>query len=450
MDLVLAGLKWTCLLVYLDDICIFSNSFEKHIEALKLTFGRLSQFNLKLKPTKCHFFQRQFKYLGHVVNTEGILPDPDKVRAIKEMPIPRNATELRSFLGICNYYRKFVPDFAATTATLFKLAGHSTSPHASPQFNAQPFVLREPDLKIIQHLKDSLTRSPILHHPNFDLPFVVQTDASLVGLGAILSQRIDGQERVVEYQSRILQPGEQKWTTRELEALAIVYACEIFRPYVYGSRFVVETDHQSLQWLMNAQKPTSLVRWALRLTEFDFQIVHRKGQCNGNADALSRLPVGLDKPKDILATLNDFDLSSSEISHEALLHCQRNDPSLQDLIQECLGNNGSSIKQDYCLENDLLYQRRRNGTLLLLIPWDLVEQLLFLYYNEKMTIHPARDRLYHTLRQRYTWPNMHADIGAWTNACVTCRQTKPPRPINHGLLLPIVVTEPFAMVGMDI
>ena len=140
-------------------------------------------------------------------------------------------------------------------------------------------------------MKNLLTTYPILCHPDFNEAFIVQTDASDEGLGAVLCQRIDGVEKVIKYLSRALQPCEKKWATREKEALAILWACEELRPYIIGNKFIVETDHQSLQWLRTVKSPARQCRWAIRLNEFDFEIRYRKGKSNANADCLSRLPL---------------------------------------------------------------------------------------------------------------------------------------------------------------
>ena len=296
MDVVLAGLKWHNLLVYLDDICVFSDSFETHLASLTQTFERLRSFNLKLKPGKCHILQREFRYLGHIISAGGMSTDPVKTTAVKAMPAPRNVKGVRSFLGICNYYRRFIDKFAIVGKPLYTLLN-----------TTEKFVWTDAHQRSFEDLKVSLTTAPMLKFPDYNAMFIVQTDASDDGLGAVLSQRITGEERVIEYSSRTLRPAEVNWTVREKEALAIIYACETFRPYVYLTKFVIETDHHSLQWLMTAKTPARLVRWALRLSEFDFEIKYRKGSSNSNADALSRLPTADETDdRDEIASLDDL------------------------------------------------------------------------------------------------------------------------------------------------
>ena len=281
MDSVLADLKFSCVLIYLDNINVFSKTFNEHLLHLEQVFIRLAQNNLKLKPKKCHFFKDRIDYLGFIVSKDGLLPQPDKISAIEHMSTPANKRDIQVFLGMVGYYRRFISDFSKIAQPLFHLLKHEV-----------PFIWSN-DCKVsFDLLRKALISAPVLAYPNFELPFVIQTDALLYAVGAVLSQLdSEGIERPVAYCSRSLNRHERNYTVTERECLAVVYALKQFRAYVYGTKFDVVTDHASLRWLHNLKEPEGrLARWALKLQAYDYRILHCPGNKHQNADGLSRLP----------------------------------------------------------------------------------------------------------------------------------------------------------------
>jgi hypothetical protein len=293
-----------------------------------------------------------------------------------------------------------------------------------------------------------LCSQPLLKHPNFDYPFIVQTDACDYGLGAVLCQRIDNDEFVIQYASRTLQAAERKWSTREKEALAIVWACHIFRPYLIGYQFLVETDHQSLKWLMEAKNPSRLVRWALQLSEFDFVIRHRKGSVNSNADALSRLPTSsiwhdigedLEDKLFVLKTYCEIDNIAKE---------QKQDSELRVLCT-ALRNLGARAHERFVVIDDVLY-RKIEDKFLVVIPKHLRTKIMQEYHSSNLAAHPGRDKMFEVLKQRVYWEGMYVDIRNFVKACIPCAKRKPSQPKYHGHLEPINTNYPFDTISVDI
>ncbi|GFV28488.1 retrovirus-related Pol polyprotein from transposon 297 [Trichonephila clavipes] len=280
METVLKGLTFEACLIYLDDVIIGGRTFEEHLQNIRKVLSKLSDANLKLNPSKCKFFQKEVNYLGHIISAEGVRTDPEKVSAVKNWKRPENLRELRSFLGLCTYYRKFVKGFSNIARPLHKLTE-----------SKQKFQWTKECEDSFLQLKEALTSSPILIYPQPDKPFILDTDASNESVGAVLSQEIDGQERVVAYWSKCLSKPERNYCVTRKELLAIVKAIEHFHHYLYGQKFLLRTDHASLTWLMNFRNTEGQVaRWIQRLNEYYFDIRHRKGSSHGNADALSRRP----------------------------------------------------------------------------------------------------------------------------------------------------------------
>ena len=227
MDLVLSGLLYKLCLVYIDDIIIFSRTFEEHIKNIQTVLDRLRDTNIKLSAEKCNFCLEEIPFLGHVISSQGCCPNPDKVKAIVEWPVPQNKTELKSFIGLAGYYRRFIHDFATIAEPLTSM----TSKKAL-------FVWTTTQQRAFNALKLTLATKPILRFPDFSKDFVLYTDASGVGVGAVLEQPQDNpkQPSVIWYWSCVLDSAERNYTTTEKEYLAFVDACKNFRPYLIGRK----------------------------------------------------------------------------------------------------------------------------------------------------------------------------------------------------------------------
>ena len=281
MDLALTGLQGTELFVYLDDIVIYSRSLVEHASKFKRLAERLRQANLTLQTDKCEFLRTEVRYLGHIISANAVQPNPQKIEAVKKFPIPKTQKNVKEFLGLAGYYRKFIKDFAKIAKPLSDL----TSKNSKFSWNSQHQLAFE-------ELRDCLCTAPILKYPDFSQPFVVTTDASGFALGAVLSQGKIGEDTPVTYASRVLNKHEKNYSTTEKEMLATIFALKTFRSYLYGRPFTLVTDHRPLVWINSMNDPTSRVmRWRERLKEFEFNIQYKAGRADANADALSRNPI---------------------------------------------------------------------------------------------------------------------------------------------------------------
>lgn len=279
MNTVLAGLTGLKAFVYLDDIIIYALSIADHSEKLKAVFERLRTFNLKLQPSKCTFMRKEVNYLGHVITDQGVKPNPQKIKCVIEFPIPTNEKDVKSFLGLSGYYRRFVPGYGRIAKPLTTLL-------------KKDVIFKWTDLcqEAFDTLKKILTTEPLLQYPDFTRTFNLTCDASNYAIGCVLSQGPIGADPPIAYASRTLNRAESNYNTTEKELCAIVWGVKQFRPYLFGQKFNVVTDHQALNWLFNIKDPGSrLTRWRLKLAEYEYEIHFKPGASNTNADALSRI-----------------------------------------------------------------------------------------------------------------------------------------------------------------
>ena len=323
MEVVLQGLVHKSCLVYLDDILVIGRTFTEHLNNLVKVFSRLRQAGLHLKPSKCCLARTEVEYLGRVVSQGGVAADPKKVEAVQAYPVPTNRKSLRSFLGLASYYRRFIPNFSSVARPL----------HILTQKNVQ-FNWTMECQKAFDTLKKLLTQAALLAYPDFTQPFMLETDASVEGLGAVLAQqKPDLSVHPIAYASRTLLPHERNYGTSE--GLGVVWAVKIFRHYLYGHECHVYTDHEALKALIHTPHPSGkLAHWRLALQELDLQIHYWPGKQNANADALSRAPIqsSPDRPYGIIAMLTT-DGPQAKDGEEPLASQQLADPSLRPMIE---------------------------------------------------------------------------------------------------------------------
>ncbi|GBM73447.1 Transposon Ty3-G Gag-Pol polyprotein [Araneus ventricosus] len=424
METVLRGLSSEACLVYLDDIIIVGRTFEAHLNNLRKVFQRLQKANLKLSPKKCRFFQKEVTYLGHVISAEGVKTDPGKIKAVVDWPRPDKIHDLRSFLGLCTYYRRFVKNFSTIARPLHKLT------EAKSNFN-----WTDECEKSFNSLKQALTSSPILTYPRTDKEFILYTDASNEGIGAVLSQNTGNEERVIAYFSKSLEPEGQ------------------------------------------------IARWIQRLQEYDFEIQHRKGTSRGNADVLSRTPCkesckqctnaekkfGMERDISVkVVTTTTVDpWSSCEIQK-----AQLEDPAIKPILEKKLNLAERPSWQEIApespatkrywalwdslhLKDGVLYRKWESDDgnsyrWQLILPKSRIPEVLRETHDSASGGHFGVMKTLSKTRERFYWDRLRADVENWCRECHACGARKGPKTRTKGRLQRYNVGAPFERMALDI
>eukprot|EP00253_Pinus_taeda_P015686 PITA_15686 len=373
-------------LIFIDDILIYSRSREEHEEHLRVVLQTLREHQLYAKFSKCDFFKEEIQYLGHVISKEGIAVDPEKIRTIMEWPVPKDVADIRSFMGLAGYYRRFVEGFSRVAY-----------PITSLQKKGKIFKWTAECQRSFEQLKHLLTTAPILSIADPNKDYVVCTDASKEGVGGVLMQ----EGKVIAYESRKLKEHEQKYSAYDLELTAVIHALKMWRHYLLGRKFLLLTDHHSLtNYFSQPTLNTRQARWADFLSGFDFEIKHLKGKENRVADALSR-------------KFSDKERQQGyELDDAGLLYFHKR-----------------------------LYVPKEN---------DLRNMILNEFHTSHYTGHPGYQKMVVALRKEYYWPKMKQEVAEYLARCLECQQIKAEHMHLAGLLQPLPIPEwKWEIISMD-
>ena len=465
MESVLTGMLHQFVLCYIDDVCVHSDNFDEHLAHLRRVFERFRQHHLALKPSKCHFGFSELKFLGWMASGSGIRPNPEKIEAILKFGTPTTIRELRSFLGMASWFRDSVKNFAMLAAPL-------TSQLKGPQGEKRRRLKwNEESEKSFQAIKEAMAKQTFLHHPDPNKPFLVDCDASDVGVGAVLFQLDDeGKERPIVFVSRSLSAAERKWDASEKEAFAVIWALrDKLRPFLMGHApgFTVFTDHANLFFLLR-QKKGRLARWGLTLAEFacDMKLVHKKGAKNKVADALSRDPrfVKVEHPAEILA--QPATTSTLSFTTENVRKGQLRDPFWKILISHLEGNDFPSdlpkqfrdkvkaAAQHHTLDESGLLRFSSAPSFVFFegaeAPVCLPKEFRETVINEHHRLtHDGVNRMHASISSRFWWKGMRKQIRAHVRSCVPCQKAKATLHSRAHLTRPKTFRKPWDVVGID-
>ena len=475
MDVALSGLHLEVCLVYLDDIIIFSKSVDEHLERLVRVLDRLRSAKLKLKPEKCSLFQRSISFLGHVISAEGVATDPAKTKAVSEWPVPTSVKEVRSFLGLAGYYRRFVRDYASIAAPLHELTKKDKS-----------FVWTDETQLAFEMLRSALTSPPVLTMPLDIGDFILDTDASDRAIGSVLSQVQDGQERVIAYASRILDKREVNYCITRKELLAIVYSLKHFRQYLLGRHFKVRTDHAPLTWLRHTPEPIGQqARWLELMEDYDFDVLHRPGSRHANADAISRRPCSLKACvcrqnksttnavfTNAVASADESEEQHEIWSSEGLRSAQESDPDISVILNllkltpekppwEAVALQSHDVRVLWsmwprlCIRDGILQRRFESADGLsilwqIILPKNMRKDFLTLAHGGMTGGNLARKRTAATVQARVYWPSWSTDLDTFLRECSVCaRYYRGTAPRKVAMQTPLV-GGPWLRVSLDI
>ena len=484
MESCLGDLHLNWCIIYLDDIIVFSETPQEHMRRLRGVFQKLASAGLKLKPNKCEFFKKKITYLGHVVSEKGIEVDPKKTEAVQKWPVPKTVTDVRSFLGFTNQYRKFIPKYAHIAGPLNELISGDNSKKKKKEVQWTPECQ-----EAFEALKEYGCTTPVLAYANYKKSFRLHTDASDLGLGAVLYQQDEsGKNRAIAYVSRMLSQAEKNYPAHKLEFLALKWAVTSrFHEYLYRGEFAVYTDNNPLTYVLTTAKLDATgQRWIAALANYNFILHYKLGKTNIEADTLSRIPnrereVSIDKDAvRVIANamqigkfseLNEnpnLVICKSDIptpkkfSNEDWVREQNQDPNIRQVIQLLKGKKvePESITDDvnimkrrkgrYILRNGLLYKKcvsnnRETGYLQFVLPTPFRKQALEACHDE--VGHLGIERTTSLLKDRFYWSGMENDIEEYVKTCPRCLKFK--AILERAELNIIDVTRPLELVHID-
>lgn len=394
----------TCI-VYLDDVLIFSKDQKKHLKDVNDILNEFKSYGLTLSEKKCRFNQTQIKYLGYIVSKEGVSVDKKEVEAIRNYPRPKSPKEVQRFIGLINFYRKFIKGCSSICQPLYSLIRKDTE-----------FIWNNKCDESFNELKRRLLCTPILSHPDFSKKFTLTTDASDVAIGAVLSQQHPNKAGVIAYYSRVLSPAERNYSVFEKEALAIISAIKEFRHYLYGFEFEVQTDHNPLCFLQNIKDCHGrIARWFIFLQEYNFKVTYKKGKTNLDADALSRI----NPTCNFMTRMNDeVDLLLKEYLHDEnikqikqkLNHTKNQYRTKRGLF--CMDRSGKILRKIILPTGEEIRQ--------VVVPGSLRSRYLTQVHDDMF--HPGYFKTFSNLRDYYYWPGYQLDVRKYVQSCKICQK----------------------------
>jgi hypothetical protein len=410
-------------LVFFDDILIYSKSWEDHLQHVDKVLQLLKEQQLYAKPSKCFFGVKEVEYLGHIVSHEGVKVDPNKIKAMMDWSIPKTLKNLRGFLGLTGYYRKFVRNYgriAAPLTALTKKDAFSWTPEATKAF---------------EQLKEAMCTAPVLTTPDFTKTFIVECDASGNGIGAVLMQ----EGRPLAFESRPLKGRDLHKPIYEKEMMAILHALKKWRPYLIGRHFKVKTDHDSLKYFLEQRLSSEeQQKWVTKILGYDFEIVYKKGKQNVVADALSR------KDEDVEAFL----YAISIIQPDWIIQARdewKNDEKVWTLIERLQQDSGAS--DTFTWKNDSLWYKDR---LYLCKNSQLKQKVLLELHTSPVGGHSGFLKTYHRVKKDFFWDGLKTDVQRFVAECLVCQQNKVETIKTPGLLQPLSIpSQRWEEVSMD-